>query len=372
MNTIKKSITIMALAIIAFSCGNKNTNKYVVNGQVQDVEDGTEIYLYDFYNYKTRNAKPIDTAIVTNGTFTFTDTITTPMMAYASASPRKGGLEFILEAGNISINIDENTVTGTPLNERLTQYFNECNVTDYQKESAEIIKIYYSIDDENIKDSLSNRFEEIHEQYIVNSNEAADRLFNENKSNILGRYAVSELLEAVPTVEQLLSVRDAEGSIVKDDERLNKEIERLQAAEATSDGKQYVDFECINFSTNELGKLSDVIGGKLAIVDFWASWCSPCRDEIKENLIRISEKYAKQGLVVVGVDVWDQIDKHAAMVEKLGITYPQVIDTANIASKIYGFNGIPEIMLVGKDGIIINRGIRGEEIENAVVNALNK
>jgi len=372
MNTFKRIITIVALAIVAFSCGNKNSNKYVVIGQVQDAEDGSEIYLFDFENFKSRDPKPIDTAIVTNGTFTFSDTISTPMMAYISTGVRKTGLEFILEPGKIDLNIEENTVTGTPFNDRITQYFNECGVTEYQKESAEIIKLYYSIDNETVKDSLSDRFEEIHEKYIVNSNEAADRLFNENKSNILGKYAVSELLEAVPTVEQLLSVRDAEGSIVKDDERLNKEIERLQAEEATSAGNQYVDFECINFKTMEMGKLSDVIGGKLAIVDFWASWCSPCREEIKENLIRISEKYAKQGLVVVGVDVWDQIDKHAAMVEKLGITYPQVIDTTRNATKTYGINGIPEIMLVGKDGIILNRGIRGEDIEKAVIKALGK
>jgi len=159
---------------------------------------------------------------------------------------------------------------------------------------------------------------------------------------------------------------------VKDDKKLNKEIDRMQAAEATAAGKQYIDFDCINFKTMELGKLSDLIDGKLALVDFWASWCSPCRQEIKENLIRISDKYAKQGLIVVGVDVWDQIDKHAEMVEELGIKYPQVIDTTRVATNIYGIRGIPEIMLVGKDGIILNRGIRGEEIEEAVIKALEK
>lgn len=372
MNTFKRIITIVALAIVACSCGNKNTNKYVVNGQIEGIEDGSAIYLYDFENYRRRDAKPIDTTIVTNGMFTFTDTIGAPMLAYATADLSKGGLEFILEPGNININIDANTVSGTPLNDRLSQYFEECGVAEYSKESAEIIKMFYSIDNKAVQDSLSDRFDVIHEQYIVNSNEAADRLFDENKSNILGKYAVMELLEAVPTVEQLLACRDAEGSIVKDDKKLNKEIDRMQAAEATAAGKQYIDFDCINFKTMELGKLSDLIDGKLALVDFWASWCSPCRQEIKENLIRISDKYAKQGLIVVGVDVWDQIDKHAEMVEELGIKYPQVIDTTRVATNIYGIRGIPEIMLVGKDGIILNRGIRGEEIEEAVIKALEK
>ena len=365
-----KTLLILALAITAISCGNKNSSKYIINGHIEGIENGSSIYIFDYAKINSRDPQPIDSAVVNNGTFTFEDTLSNAIVAFVG--DRRNGMAFILESGKININVSDHVLSGTPMNDRLSAFYAETGLKSYEEESSKIIELYYASDNQEFRDSISNRFDELYESYVKKSNAASEKMFMEFKDQVLARYAISELLESEPTVEQLVNCRDAEGSIVKDDKRLNAEIERLIASEATSKGKQYVDFECINFSTDKLGKLSDVIGGKLAIVDFWASWCSPCKQEIKENLIRIYEKYADQGLVVVGVDVWDQKEQHAAMVEKLGIKYPQVIDTANIASEIYGFNGIPEIMLVGKDGIIIDRGIRGEEIEKAVINALNR
>ena len=107
------------------------------------------------------------------------------------------------------------------------------------------------------------------------------------------------------------------------------------------------------------------------LVDFWASWCGPCKQEVRDNLIRISEKYADE-LVVVGVDVWDKPNDHAKMVQELGINYPQLIDNNNVASKLYGFNYIPMILLVGNDGVIIERNIRGEQIEKAIIEQISR
>jgi len=368
MNSLKKIIAIVALAIIAFSCGNKNTNKYVVNGQIEGVEDGTTIYMYDYFKFK--NQPPIDSAVVSNGTFVFEDTLSNAIIAFVNGN--LGAMALVLEPGKININVTDYTLSGTPMNDRLSVYYAETGLKSYQEESAKIIELYSSSDNQEFKDSLADRLYELKVNYVKSCNVASEKMFMEYKDQPLAKFAISELILAQPTPEQLINCRDAEGSIVKDDKELNSEIDRFLAMEATSPGKPYVDFDCINFKTMEMGKLSDVIGGKLALVDFWASWCSPCKEEIKENLIRISEKYAKQGLVVVGVDVRDKIDNHAAMVEKLGITYPQVIDTTKVAIETYGIDGIPQIMLVGPDGIILNRDLLGEAIEEAVIKALEK
>lgn len=366
MNRIKRIIAIAVIAIMVLACGN--SNKYTVNGYIDGYENGSSIYMYNYASINSRNPQIIDSATVSNGKFIFNDTLSSPVIGFVGDI--QNGMPIILEPGKININMSEYSLSGTPMNDRLSAYFKETGYTDYIAESKKIIELYYHSDNEAFKDSLSNRFDVIYNEYVKSSNVASEKMFMDYKDKILAKYAISELYQSNPTKDQLVNCRDAEGSILKNDKRLNSEIERLTAKEATSTGKKYTDFECIMFSNGKQGKLGDVIDGKLAIVDFWASWCSPCRQEIKENLIRISEKYAKQGLVVVGVDVWDKVDHHAAMVEELGIKYPQVIDTANIASKLYGFNGIPEILLINENGIIIDRGIRGDDIEKAVVKAL--
>ena len=88
--------------------------------------------------------------------------------------------------------------------------------------------------------------------------------------------------------------------------------------------------------------------------------------------MRIHEKYKKKGLVVVGLDVWDDTAHHTKAVKDLGITYPQLIDTIGTGSKAYGVEGIPEILFIGPDGTIIERDIRGEYIEKDVAEALKR
>ena len=77
-----------------------------------------------------------------------------------------------------------------------------------------------------------------------------------------------------------------------------------------------------------------------------------------------------KGLNIIGVDVWDEVDNHKEAVQKLGIAYPQLIDTEGTATEQYGITGIPMILLLDKHGIILKRGLRGDDIEAAVVEAL--
>ena len=106
-------------------------------------------------------------------------------------------------------------------------------------------------------------------------------------------------------------------------------------------------------------KLSQYAGqGHYTLVDFWASWCGPCRRAMP-GLKKIYETYHKDGLEIVGIAVWDQWADHLKAVESLALPWPQIFSPK--ATDFYGVTGIPHIMLIDPQGKIIARSLHGEE-----------
>lgn len=150
----------------------------------------------------------------------------------------------------------------------------------------------------------------------------------------------------------------------------NETIQKMQAqinnTLATAEGKMFVDFEVDGV------KFSDFIGkGKYVLVDFWASWCGPCKGEIP-NLKNVYNKYAGENFDVLSVAVWDKLEDTQAAAKAEGIVWSQMTNTQRVATDIYGIQGIPQIMLFGPDGTILKRDLRGEAIEAAVKEALGR
>ena len=146
--------------------------------------------------------------------------------------------------------------------------------------------------------------------------------------------------------------------------RADKTIAAERAAKATAEGCKFADFQ--GEWKGRAYKLSDFAGkGKYVLVDFWASWCRPCREEIP-NVIRVYEKYKDKGLVVLGVAVSDRPEQTAKAVEALGINYTVVNEVGRGASEAYGIRFIPQIILIAPDGTIVAKGLTGDEIETTV------
>ena len=194
------------------------------------------------------------------------------------------------------------------------------------------------------------------------------KAIDDNADNMVGAYVMGMVVnEFYPSLEKL---DEAMSKVKYADKvlRIRYEREGYLKAAATQAGKMFVDFS--GFSVDgAVSKLSDYVGkGKYVLVDFWASWCGPCKGEIP-NLIELQNRFGGDKFMVLGVNVWDEEEKFKAAIPAEGITYPQIYiprDNKDNATDMYGIKGIPQIILFAPDGTIVQRDLRGSVMKALV------
>ncbi len=134
------------------------------------------------------------------------------------------------------------------------------------------------------------------------------------------------------------------------------------------------DFEYQDIATNEQRKLSDLRGG-FVLVDFWATWCGPCIRETP-NLIEAHNQFAERGLTVLGVSIDDEIEKPAEYAKSHEVPYSGGFlgagEPMQQVLSAYGIKGIPSIWLIGPDGKVVAKNLRGERTTEAIEKALSE
>jgi len=338
--------------------------------------DGNKIVLY---NHATGDH---DSAFIKDGKFLFTVRFKEPTryMFYSELEMKtKGGYApygiMVTEAGTIKIDADvenfaNSKVSGSKENELYKSFAAQSNKAQekimdelYQKYGKEFVN--------NRKpDTADSRYKQLLKDYYqmsdVNEKAEVERLKKFVKANPAS-FASVYLLDAYSRMMELPEVENLYASLSPKykDTRSGKSVANgIEARKITAIGKTAPDFTEPD-TAGKAVKLSD-FRGKYVLVDFWASWCGPCRAE-NPNVVKTFNKYKDKGFTVLGVSLDQPGKKEAwlAAIHKDGLKWTQVSDLKfwdNQAAVLYGIKAIPFNLLLDPQGKIIAKDVRGDDL----------
>lgn len=324
-----KKLIFGLLLIFLSSCNEEKQKEFSLQGKTQEIENGTILYL-------DADNTLLDSTTIQNNSFEFhTDLTESPKQAILRTKDysqyRYLWLEDTLMTFDATKSDFSNAIVIGSYEENLSQELSK--KTDSLPREKQL---------EMEMEFVKNHPKSVHSSYILSvysstwGKEKTTELFNnfsnENRNNQYGK-------------------------------KISKFIELNQNPQL---GDKYVDFE-MKDTLGNLRKLSN-LEGRIVLLEFWAAWCGPCRQE-NPNLVKTYEKYHSNGFEIFAVSLDESKEDWKKAIKNDSLIWNHVNDlngTENKAALIYGINGIPDNFLISEKGEIIGRNLRGEELNQTL------
>jgi thiol-disulfide isomerase/thioredoxin len=334
--------------------------------------DKKSIYLENYLYYlQMSDLKTLDSAVIHGEEFEFKGKADSSYMGVLTVDGRPYAVLFV-ENGNIEIEIagdinNQSIATGTKLNDLFKSY-NE-NLEPIKAKIDELVK-YARARSQERTDELDL---EVNEKYDALSQEILQTSINfldKNPGTILSAFILLNSMSQGIDSELIQSHYDKLDEQVKNSafgKFIQQAVERARITEIAVD-EPFRDMTMQTPDDKEMS-ISDYAGkGKYVLLDFWASWCGPCRAE-NPKIVALYNEYKNKGFEIVGISLDDNKDAWLKGIKDDGITWPQMSDLKGWQSEAtfkYRVQGIPYTVLLDKEGKVIATDLRGEALKDKI------
>ena len=354
---MKKVFLTAALAVAVLPMMAQKVN-YSVSGTFS--KDGQTVYLEARLTDET-----IDSTKVVNGKFAFNGTADKDALMAVTVKNTEWSTPFFNDGTPVMINANDSTLKGSPQNERLTKY-------DIEAEA--LMKTFKAKVSKMSREEIEANSDELMAEMAKAQNaqtELTNKIFQKEQNSLIplafaevyfidnGVDSYDELVKqplAFAKHPQLKAARDRIAAVLKPKD----------SPKTAFVGQQFTDFEMAD-PDGKMHKISDFVGeGKYILVDFWASWCGPCRAEMP-NVLEAYNKYHTKGFEVIGISFDEKKDAWVKAVAQIQMPWLQLSDLKGFecaAAPIYKVDSIPDNILIDPQGKIIDRALRGKALHS--------
>jgi peroxiredoxin len=372
---MKVTIRIACVAGLFYlaSCHSTETNTskqktdtaYAIIGKVTGLDSG---WIYIIH----RQTGQTDSAALDHGFFKFSGKADTAEICRISLNDQ--AKSFFLENGKISMLIKKDSVkyaliSGTPAQDEFNYFQNEAS-RDVTARMAVVNKAYDSADSKK-NTRLMDSLDKIYTALDLQQKQIVMDYARSHASSIVSAFLVFDHFSynsRLGQIDSLYQELDTTVRITYFGKQLQNIIDKMKL---TAVGNPAPLFSCANADGKEITLAS--FKGKYTLIDFWASWCGPCRLE-NPNVVKAFHQFHDKGFEILGVSLDDTRSDWLQAIKKDQLNWAQVSDLKGWQSApaaLYGVKAIPMNFLIDKNGMIVAKDLRGEDLSGRLIEILH-